>query len=45
MMHMPWVLVVMMAFLLLVGTAVFVAVRVHGGRAVDADHPQAGGSA
>jgi len=39
MMHMPWVLVVIMAFILVVGGGVFLAVRVMGARSVDQDHP------
>ncbi len=39
MMHMPWVLVVLIFFLVLVVGGVFVAVRVMGSATVKRDHP------
>jgi len=40
MMHMPWVLVVLMVFLVLVTLGSLVAVRLVGGKQFDHDHPQ-----
>jgi len=40
MMHMPWVLVTLMAFLILVGGGLYVTVRVIGARTVHDDHPR-----
>jgi hypothetical protein len=39
MMHMPWILVTLIIFLLLVAGAAFVTIRVMAGRATDDDHP------
>ena len=40
MMHMPWVLVVLMVFLVLVTLGSLVAVRLLGGKQADHDHPR-----
>ena len=40
MMHMPWVLVTLMAFLVVVVLGGLVAVRVLFGKQVDRDHPR-----
>ncbi len=42
MMHMPWVLVTIMAFILIVGGGVFLAIRLMGARSVEQDHPAPG---
>jgi len=39
MMQMPWVVVTLMIFLLLVAGGVYVTIRVRGSRAVEGDHP------
>lgn len=39
MMEMPWVLVTLMIFLLLVSGGVYVGIRVLGSRHVQSDHP------
>jgi len=40
MMHMPWVLATLMAFLILVAGGAFVAFRIFGARASESDHPR-----
>ena len=42
MMHMPWVLVTLMAFLILVAGGAFVAFRILGARQSNTDHPRPG---
>lgn len=42
MMHMPWVLVMIIAFVVIVGGGVFAIVRVVGARATGLDHPRPG---
>lgn len=39
MMHMPWVVVLLIVFIILMGGGVFLAVRLMGAGAVKRDHP------
>ncbi|MGA9747419.1 MAG: hypothetical protein WBQ50_08195 [Nocardioides sp.] len=40
MMHMPWVIVTLILFLVVVGGGAFIAVRMLGAKAVEGDHPR-----
>ena len=45
MMHMPWVIVTLIVFLVIIGGGAFIAVRMLGAKAVSSDHPRPGGAA